>query len=231
MTIPKGSFVSITGESGCGKSTLASLIAGERVQDEGDLSIGETPLREATSQSLHQVVTVVSSRSYLFAGTVRETLLEGCKTATQEQMLQVLRRVNLLDFVNAQGGLDFRLSEGAGNLSGGQCQRLALARALLKNSAVYIFDEATSNIDAESENSTMEVIESLKGSGTVILISHRLANVLRSDEIVFLQQGKLVERGTHQSLMKQGGHYAALYLAQQDLEHAGREEVVCVEAG
>ena len=138
-------------------------------------------------------------------------------------MKEALRRVSLLDFVESQGGLDMKLAERASNLSGGQRQRLALARALLKDSPVYIFDEATSNIDAESEEHIMQVIRSLRGSHTVILISHRLANVTGSDEILFLQRGKILERGTHEKLMAAGGEgYAALYRAQQELENYGK---------
>lgn len=223
FVIPKGAFVSIAGESGCGKSTLASLLARERHGWQGEILFGGMPLEQISLQSLRSAVTVVSSGSYLFGGTVRETLEEGKRGASDKEMKDVLRRVNLLDFVESQGGLDMKLAEGASNLSGGQRQRLALARALLKKSPVYIFDEATSNIDAESEEDIMQVIRSLRGFHTVILISHRLANVTDSDEIIFLSKGRISERGTHSELLKKGGGYSVLYRAQQQLENYGKE--------
>ena len=223
FVIPKGSFVSIAGKSGCGKSTLASLLAGARTGWKGEILIGGVPLKKISLPDLWRGVTVVSSGSYLFGGSVRETLREGGHDASEDEMKEALRRVSLLDFVESQGGLDMKLAERASNLSGGQRQRLALARALLKDSPVYIFDEATSNIDAESEEHIMQVIRSLRGSHTVILISHRLANVTGSDEILFLQRGKILERGTHEKLMAAGGEgYAALYRAQQELENYGK---------
>lgn len=250
FTVRRGSLVSIAGESGCGKSTLASILSGRRAGYCGSIFIGGTELREVSAKSLRRSVTVVSSGSYLFGGTVRETLQEGCDGASEAAMEDALRRVRLLEFVKSQGGLDMELSERASNLSGGQRQRLALARALLKDSPVYIFDEATSNIDAESEESIMEVIRSLRGGHTVILISHRLANVTDSDEIFFLRNGRLAERGTHEQLLRaapavqtareappgeggsfEDGGYAALYRAQQALENLGKGEKVCVEAG
>lgn len=223
FVIPKGSFVSIAGKSGCGKSTLASLLTGARTGWKGEILIGGVPLKKISLPDLWRGVTVVSSGSYLFGGSVRETLREGGHDASEDEMKEALRRVSLLDFVESQGGLDMKLAERASNLSGGQRQRLALARALLKDSPVYIFDEATSNIDAESEEHIMQVIRSLRGSHTVILISHRLANVTGSDEILFLQRGKILERGTHEKLMAAGGEgYAALYRAQQELENYGK---------
>ena len=225
LTVPKGSFVSIAGESGCGKSTTAALLSGLKDGYEGSISIGGTERRNASRESLSQLMTVVSSSSYLFAGTVCSTLLEGKPDATDTEMKQALERVNLWDFVESQGGLQMPLTERAANLSGGQRQRLALARALLKNSPIYIFDEATSNIDADSEEIIMEAIHSLKGSHTILLISHRLANVVGSDAIAFLEHGKLTEQGSHEALMEQNGAYAALYKAQKSLEQLGKEVV------
>lgn len=133
--------------------------------------------------------------------------------------------MSLWDFLNVQGGLKFKLKQRASNLSGGQAQRLSLARALLKDSPIYIFDEATSNIDLESENTIMKVIKELKGNHTVILISHRLANVVDSDEILFLKNGKILERGNHANLMNKKGHYSKLFKAQEDLENYGRKAI------
>ena len=224
LTIPQGGFVSLCGESGCGKSTLAALISGLRIGYAGSIALNGMELRDISPESLRQVVTVVSAGSYLFGGSVRETLLEGRSDASEDELLDALRRVELLEFVMSQGGLDMKLSERASNLSGGQRQRLALARALLKDSPVYIFDEATSNIDVESETAIMEAIHSLKGAHTILLISHRLANVVESDAIAFLERGKLIEQGTHQELLSRQGGYARLFTAQEALEHLGKGE-------
>lgn len=230
-TIPRGSFLAVVGRSGCGKSTLASILSGVRTAYRGSIQVNGTELREGTAESLRRLVTVVPSNSYLFGGSVRSTLLEGKPNAAERELRDTLRQVNLLEFVEAQGGLDMPLLERAANLSGGQRQRLALARALLKDSPVYIFDEATSNIDAESEEDIMKVIRSLKGAHTVLVISHRLANVVDADRILYLEQGCLKEKGLHQELMGQNGGYAAMFLAQRELEHLnGKEEKSCGEA-
>ena len=229
LLVPAGSFTSICGESGCGKTTLAAILSGTRTNYSGTVMIGGIDLHRASSESLRRIVTVVSSKSYLFGGSVRHALLEGKPDATEPEMLDVLRRVNLLEFVESQGGLDMVLLERASNLSGGQRQRLALARALLKDSPIYIFDEATSNIDAESEEDIMQVIHTLKGAHTVILISHRLANVVQSDQILYLSHGKLTEQGTHDGLMKRNGGYASVYRKQMELEHPERKGAALCE--
>lgn len=233
FTVPEGSFTALCGESGCGKSTLAAILSGERTGYSGSVRIGGTALRYASREGLRRAVTVVASNSYLFGGSVRSTLLEGRPDAAEDELREVLRRVNLWDFVEAQGGLDMPLRERASNLSGGQRQRLALARALLKDSPIYIFDEATSNIDAESEADIMEAIQTLRGRHTVLLISHRLANVVEADQILFLDHGRLVEQGPHVALMRQNGGYAALFRAQMELEHPegtkGKETASCAE--
>lgn len=226
LTTPKGSLVSVVGESGCGKSTLAAILSGVRAGYTGSVRFGDTELKNASADSLRALVTVVSSGSYLFAGTVRDCLREGKHTAPDQEMQEALEKVALWDFVKAQGGLDFVLKERAANLSGGQRQRLALARAIIKNSPVYIFDEATSNIDAESETAIMDAIRDMKGKHTILLISHRLANVVDSDTIAYLEHGSLKESGTHQALMTENGGYAALFRAQEALERFGKEAAV-----
>ena len=163
--------------------------------------------------------TYISHNSYLFKGTVRENMLMACPNAGDDALWQVLEQVNLADFLRSEKGLDTALKEKAGNLSGGQCQRLALARALLHDSPVYIFDEATSNIDVESENDIMAQIQRLAKVKTVILISHRLANVAGADKIYVLDGGNIVESGDHNILLKRGGAYAKLWNAQQELEN------------
>ena len=223
-TIPQGGFFAVSGRSGCGKSTLAAVISGAQTHYRGSVQIGGTELREGSAESLRSLITVVSFNSYIFGGSVRSTLLEGRPDADESALQEVLRRVNLLDFVQSQGGLDMPLMERASNLSGGQRQRLALARALLKDSPIYIFDEATSNIDAESEEDIMGVIRSLKGRHTVLVISHRLANVTDADKILYLEHGRLCESGSHNALMRMGEGYAALFRAQQELEHPGGKE-------
>ena len=187
------------------------------------MKYGKAELRDAKPDSLRELVTVVSSGSYLFAGTVRDCLRDGKADASDAEMTEALRRVALWDFLAGQGGLDFQLNERAENISGGQRQRLALARALLKNSPIYILDEATSNIDAESEEVIMRAVRAMKGQHTILLISHRLANVVDSDCIAYLELGALKETGTHADLMARHGGYAALYQAQADLERYGRE--------
>ncbi len=222
LTFPKGSFTAIVGESGCGKSTTASILMGKNKGYTGTLTIGGVPLAEISEESLLSSFTYVSHQSYLFKGTVRENLYMSCATATDEQLWNALERVNLANFLRAEQGLDTPLAEKASNLSGGQCQRLALARALLHDTPVYIFDESTSNIDVESENDMMAQIYELAQTKTVILISHRLANVVGADNIYVLDQGHLIESGTHETLLSQNSVYANLWNTQQELEHYGK---------
>ena len=219
MTFPKGSFTAIVGESGCGKSTIASILMGRSKGYSGSVTIGGVSLREISEESLMESVTYISHNSYLFKGTVRENLLMACPHAGEDTLWQVLERVKLADFLRCEKGLDTVLNEKAGNLSGGQCQRLALARALLHDSPVYIFDEATSNIDVESENDIMREIHELAKTKTVILISHRLANVAGADNIYVLDQGEIRESGNHRDLLAANGSYAKLWNAQQGLEN------------
>lgn len=187
------------------------------------IAYGGAELRDIEEASLMRRITYVSHQSYLFKGTVRDNLLMGKPGASDDELWSALTQVNLADFLRGDAGLDTLLSERGENLSGGQRQRLALARALLHDSPVYIFDEATSNIDIESENDIMAQIHALAGRKTVLLISHRLANVTASDEIYVLERGNIVQHGTHDALLKQGGAYAALWSAQQVLEHYGEE--------
>ena len=187
------------------------------------IAYGGAELRDIEEASLMRRITYVSHQSYLFKGTVRDNLLMGKPGASDDELWSALTQVNLADFLRGEAGLDTLLSERGENLSGGQRQRLALARALLHDSPVYIFDEATSNIDVESENDIMSQIHALAGRKTVLLISHRLANVTASDEIYVLERGNIVQHGTHEALLKQGGAYAALWSAQQVLEHYGEE--------
>lgn len=226
LDLPAGSFVSLVGESGCGKSTIAGLLAAKNRGYAGEITVGEISLSEINEENLMKHVVLVRHNSYLFKGTVEENLKMAKPDATKEEMENVLQKVNLLGFLQTQDGLQTKLQEKAGNLSGGQCQRLAIARALLRSdSAVYIFDEAASNIDVESEELIMNVIHELAKMKTVLLISHRLANVVKSDKIYFLKDGKIKESGTHEELMKANGEYRHLYDSQMSLENYGKEGV------
>ncbi len=219
MHFPMGGFTSIVGESGCGKSTVSAILMGRNPGYTGSVTIGGKELSRINEASIMQNITYVSNRSYLFKGTVRENLHMGDANATDEQLWAVLDRVNLSSFLKGENGLDTRLSEKASNFSGGQCQRLALARALLHDSPVYIFDEATSNIDVESENDIIREIHALAKTKTVILISHRLANVADSDNIYVMENGNVAESGNHKTLLQKDGVYAGLWHAQQSLEN------------
>ena len=218
MNFPQNSFTALVGESGCGKSTMSALLMGRNKGYQGSLTVGGIPLNEISEADLMKKFTYINHQSYLFKGTVRDNLLMGNPSATDAQMEQVLRQVNLLDFLSGEQGLDTPLMEKGSNFSGGQCQRLALARALLHDSPVYIFDEATSNIDVESENDIMSQIYALAKEKTVILISHRLANVVHADNIYVMDKGRVMEQGSHQELLNQKGTYARLWNAQQELE-------------
>ena len=223
LAFPQGSFTALVGESGCGKSTLALILMGRNRGYTGTVSVGGVPLSSIQEESLLRNITYISHQSYLFKGTVRDNLLMGKPAASDEELWAVLSRVNLAAFLKAEQGLDTRLLEKASNLSGGQCQRLALARALLHDSPVYIFDEATSNIDVESENDIMREIHELAKSKTVILVSHRLANVVGAGRIYVLDHGTVAESGSHEELLSHHGLYERLWSAQQTLEQFGKE--------
>lgn len=224
LSFPKGSFTAIVGESGCGKSTISAILMGRNKGYAGKITVGGVSLSKISEDSLMKNITYVSHQSYLFKGTVRENLLMANPKDCDDVLWDVLEQVNLADFLRGENGLDTMLNEKASNLSGGQCQRLALARALLHDSPVYIFDEATSNIDVESENDIMAQIYGLARTKTVILISHRLANVTGADKIYVLEQGEIVEKGNHKTLLAQQGVYAKLWNAQQELENYAKGE-------
>ncbi|NLK77804.1 MAG: ABC transporter ATP-binding protein/permease [Clostridiales bacterium] len=222
----KQGLTALVGESGCGKSTITALIMGEQKPQQGRIQIGGVEQSQISSENLRKRITRIRHDSYLFAGTIRENLKMGKENATEEEMCAALKQVNLLEFVTENGGLDYVLLEKASNLSGGQKQRLALARALLHNSDIYIFDEATSNVDVESENDIMEVVKELAKTKTVLLISHRLANVVAAERIYVLKEGKVIEQGQHEELYRQQGYYQKLFQQQSDLEQFGKEEAV-----
>lgn len=225
LKIPAGSFVSLVGESGCGKSTIASLLAGKNRGYTGQITLGGVPIADLPEAELMRHVTVVRHNSYLFKGTVRDNLRLARPDVTEREMREALKKVNLWGYLQGQEGLDTTVSENGENLSGGQCQRLSMARALLHDSEMYIFDEATSNIDAESEEMIMEVVHELAKRKTVLLISHRLFNVVPSDCIYMLRNGAVTESGTHKELMAEKGAYYHLYERQRELERFGKGRV------
>lgn len=233
LAFPKGSFTAIVGESGCGKSTIASILMGRNKGYGGQITIGNLSLNDISEASLMEHFTYISHQSYLFKGTIRDNLLMANPHAHDKDLWQALEQVNLANFLRSEQSLDTLLKEKGSNLSGGQCQRLALARALLHDSPVYIFDEATSNIDVESENDIMSQIYALAQSKTVILISHRLANVTGADTIYVLESGSVAESGTHRELLDQGGAYATLWNTQQELEryNSHQEAGSCTKGG
>ena len=224
LTIPQGSFVSLVGESGCGKSTIAALLAGNRTGYTGSVTLGGVPVGELQQEQRLHTLTVVPHNATIFKGTVEENLRMAKPDAAESKLWTALEQVNLADFCRSQNGLQTALHEGGSNLSGGQRQRLAMARALLHDTPIYLFDEATSNVDAESENDIMAAIHSLAGKKTVILISHRLANVVDSDCIYVLDKGRIVEQGKHADLLAAQGAYSRLYTAQKQLETLGKED-------
>ena len=223
LTVPQGSFVSLVGESGCGKSTVAALLAGSRTCTTGRVTLGGVPVGELKQADRLRALTVVPHNAAIFKGTVESNLRMAKPGAGEDELWAALEQVNLAGFCRSQNGLQTALHEGGSNLSGGQRQRLAMARALLHDSPIYLFDEATSNVDAESENDIMQAIHGLAGKKTVILISHRLANVVDSDCIYVMDGGRVAQQGTHAALLARPGAYSRLYTAQKQLETLGKE--------
>lgn len=224
ITLPQRGLVALVGASGCGKSTLAGLLSGRIRNDSGSITIGGNALTDISAASLMKNITTVGFSAQLFKGTVRENLLLANPDASDDQLWQALEQVNLAAFMRSQQGLSTVLAEKASNLSGGQCQRLALARALLHDSPIYIFDEATSNIDVESENQIMKLVHQLAETKAVLLISHRLANVTNADCIYVLEQGNVMGCGTHEALLNTCPVYRSLWDSQQALEHYNAAE-------
>lgn len=211
------SLTVIVGESGSGKSTLAGIIAQKFKGYSGNILLNGEELSTLDLDTFFSKVCLVSHFNFIFKGTIAENLRMAKTDATDEQLLQVLEKVNLKEFVDENGGLQMQLNSKASNLSGGQMQRLALARGLLLDADFYIFDEATSNIDVDSEAIFMNLIQKLKAEKTILMITHRLANAEYADKIWVFDKGEIVESGTHQELLQQKV-YANLYKEQKDLE-------------
>ena len=219
IEIANRGMVSLVGASGSGKSTMASLLMKRSKNYSGKIYVGETDFNEISEKSVMENITYISHSSYIFKGSVRDNLLMAKADARDEELWDVLKKTNLADFFESDNGLDFEIAEAGGNLSGGQKQRLALARGLLHDSRFYIFDESTSNIDVESEEVILEQIKELARYKGVLMISHRLANVVSSDKIFVLEKGQLKEEGTHEELLAMHGTYSMLWETQQSLEN------------
>lgn len=224
IVIEKHKLTSIVGKSGCGKSTLSSLLCGTTKGYKGQITIDGVEVKDIDEKTLMNNITAVNFNSYIFAGTVKDNLLIADNNASDEKMIEALRMVNLWSFLSEQDGLNTKLNQQGSNFSGGQRQRLAIARALIHNTPIYIFDEVTSNTDAESENDIMSVIHNMAKIKTVILISHRLENVVKSDNIILLDNGRIKENGNHSELMALGREYNLMYSTQAELEKYAKEE-------
>ena len=223
MTFPKTGMTSIVGESGCGKSTVVNMLFGAFRPRSGLVTVGGKTLESLSREPYYAHLAVVSYNTYIFNETVRANFMLANKSVTDEEIYIALEKVNLADFIRENSGLDKVITEDASNISGGQKQRLALAVNLVANKDIYVFDEATSNIDIESEAIIMANIKELSKSKAVIVISHRLANVVPSDLIYYMESGELKESGTHDELMAKGGGYAKLYTTQKNLEEGYAE--------
>ncbi|MDO4430391.1 MAG: ABC transporter ATP-binding protein/permease [Lonepinella koalarum] len=224
LTIQPKKLSVFVGKSGCGKSTLVSLLMGFFKAQQGGIYFNGVEVNQIDRHSLYRHIALVSHSSYVFKGTLRENMLMANKAATDEQIYTALEQVNLANFVRENGGLDMPLLSRGTNLSGGQIQRLALARALLHDADFYIFDEATSNIDVESEEIILQFIQRLKSTKTIVMISHRLANAVNADCIYVLNKGELVEQGDHLSLMAKQAQYAEMFNQQRELENIRQSE-------
>ncbi len=215
----------IVGESGSGKSTVVNLLLGAYHPQQGSILVGNKPLETLSRESYYSHISVVSYNTYIFNETIRQNFMLAKADVTEDEIFTALKKVNLYDFIIENGGLDKVITEDAANISGGQKQRLALAINLVANKDIYIFDEATSNIDIESEAIIMNNIKELSKEKSVIVISHRLANVIVADTIYYIEDGEVKEHGTHEELMNMHEGYAKLYTTQKNLEE-GYTEVV-----
>lgn len=223
MTFPKTGMTAIVGESGCGKSTVVNMLFGAFRPKSGAVTVGGKELESLSRESYYSHLAVVSYNTYIFNETVRANFMLANKAVTDEEIYGALEKVNLADFIRENGGLDKVITEDAANISGGQKQRLALAVNLVAHKDIYVFDEATSNIDIESEAIIMANIKALSREKAVIVISHRLANVTPADLIYYMESGELKESGTHSELMERNSGYAKLYTTQKNLEEGYAE--------
>ena len=225
MNFGSTGMCAIVGESGSGKSTVVNLLLGAYHPQQGSILVGNKPLETLSRESYYSHISVVSYNTYIFNETIRQNFMLAKEDVTEDEIFDALKKVNLYDFIIDDGGLDKVITEDAANISGGQKQRLALAINLVANKDIYIFDEATSNIDIESEAIIMNNIKELSKEKSVIVISHRLANVIAADTIYYIEDGEVKEYGTHNDLMNMHEGYAKLYTTQKRLEE-GYTEVI-----
>ena len=224
MSFPRVGMTAIVGESGCGKSTVVNLLSGAYRPSEGEVLAGGKKLSEISRAGWYSHLAIVSYNSYIFNESVRDNFKLARPEVSDEEIYAALEQVRLAEFVKSGGGLDKVIAEDGDNISGGQKQRLALAVALVADKEIYAFDEATSNIDGDSEAIIMDSIRKLSKAKNVIVISHRLANVVPADNIYFMSDGEVKESGTHDELIAKGGEYARLFNAQKALEEAGEDD-------
>lgn len=218
MTFPEKGMTAIVGESGCGKSTVVNMLVGAFRPQSGEVTVGGKQLEKLSRENWYSHLSAVSYNTYIFNESVRDNFKLAKESVTDDEIYSALEKVNLKEFISENGGLDKVITEDANNISGGQKQRLALAVALLSDKDIYVFDEATSNIDIDSEGIIMKNIKAISENKSVIVISHRLANVVPSDNIYYMEDGEVRERGSHESLMSAKQGYARLYNAQKTLE-------------
>ncbi len=223
MTFAEKGMTAIVGESSCGKSTIVNLLFGALRPKNGTITAGGKPLENLSRESYYSRLAVVSYNTYIFNTSVRENFRLAKKDVTDEEIMTALEKVNLKQFIINNGCLDKEITEDGANISGGQKQRLALAVNLVADKEIYIFDEATSNIDIESEAIIMKNIKALSEQKSVIVISHRLENVVPADRIYYMENGEIRESGTHAELINKNGGYAKLYAAQKKLEQGYTE--------
>ena len=222
MKFEKDKFTAIVGESGSGKSTIASLLLNTFKVNEGNIKVNGIDINRIPLKDLYEKMVIISTNSFIFNGSIKDNLLIGKKNAKVEEINRALEVANLKDFVySLDDGLDTQVGEGGSLLSGGQKQRLAFARAILSDREILILDEATSNIDVESEEMIWNSVEKLRNNKTLIVISHRLANVKNADKIYLLDKGNLVEEGNHEELMNKKNKYFNLVSMQEELEGKG----------
>lgn len=218
MTFPEKGMTAIVGESGCGKSTVVNMLVGAFRPQSGEVTVGGKQLEKLSRENWYSHLSAVSYNTYIFNESVRDNFKLAKESVTDDEIYSALEKVNLKEFISENGGLDKVITEDANNISGGQKQRLALAVALVSDKDIYVFYEATSNIDIDSEGIIMKNIKAISENKSVIVISHRLANVVTSDNIYYMEDGEVRERGSHESLMSAKQGYARLYNAQKTLE-------------
>ena len=225
MTFPEKGMTAIVGESGCGKSTVVNMLVGAFRPQKGEVTVGGKQLEKLSRENWYSHLSAVSYNTYIFNESVRDNFRMAKENVSDEEIFAALEKVNLKEFIEENGGLDKVITEDANNISGGQKQRLALAIALVSGKDIYVFDEATSNIDIESEAVIMKNIKAISKNRSVIVISHRLANVIPADNIYYMEEGEIKESGSHEKLMTARQGYARLFTAQKTLEQ-GYSEVV-----